>query len=101
MKGQESSQNLKGPFHLKFVLRYYIIKVTKKNLPRRRQFVSLSLDRFSQGPPDPADAKVVAYCEGCGGEIYGDEDIYVVGNAILHYDWECLERYVDPVVTKA
>jgi len=29
-EGQKSSLNLKGPFHLKFVLRYYIIKVTKR-----------------------------------------------------------------------
>jgi len=63
--------------------------------------MSTSLDRFSQGPSDPADAKVVALCEGCGGEIFEDEDVYVVNNAILHYDWECLLQYVDPAVTKA
>jgi len=63
--------------------------------------MSTLLDRFSQGPPDPADTKVVAYCEGCGGEIYEGEDIYVVDNATLHYDLECLERYVDPAIAKA
>jgi len=63
--------------------------------------MSTSLDRFSQGLPDPAGAKVVAYCEGCGGEIYEDEDIYVVDDVILHYDLECLVQYVDPEIAKA
>ena len=58
----------------------------------------MNLDRFSQGLPDPQEAEVKAYCEGCGGEIYPDEDVYVVDGEILHNEWECLVRYIDPDV---
>ena len=56
----------------------------------------MNLDRFSQGLPDPQDAEVMAYCEGCGGEIYPGEDVYCVNGDILHMEWECLYRYIDP-----
>ena len=56
------------------------------------------LDRFSQGLPDPQDAEVMAYCEGCGGEIYPGEDVYVVDGVILHAEWDCLVQYIDPEV---
>jgi hypothetical protein len=56
----------------------------------------MNLDRFSQGIPDPQDAEVITYCEGCGREIYTGEDVYVVNGAILHAEWECLRDYVDP-----
>lgn len=58
--------------------------------------MTVSLDRFAQGPPNPADAKVMAECAGCGGEIYEGEDVYVVENAILHADWDCLYQYINP-----
>ena len=59
----------------------------------------MNLDRFSQGLPDPQDAEVIAYCEGCGGEIYEGEDVYVVEDGeILHAEWECLVQYIDPEV---
>lgn len=58
----------------------------------------MNLDRFAQGLPDPQNAKVMAYCEGCGGEIYEGEDVYVVNGEILHDDWECLVQYIDPDV---
>jgi len=38
----------------------------------------MNLDRFSQGLPDLQDAKVVAHCDNCGGEIYA-------GQAFLEY----------------
>jgi len=56
----------------------------------------MNLDRFSQGLPDPQDAEVMAYCKGCGGEIYEGEDVYVVDGLILHAEWDCLYQYIDP-----
>ena len=58
--------------------------------------MAVNLDRFAQGPPDPQEAKVKAYCEGCGGEIYKDEEVYVVEGEILHAEWECLVKNIDP-----
>ena len=59
--------------------------------------MSVNLDRFAQGLPNPAEARVMAYCEGCGGEIYEGEDVYCVNGDIIHADWECLVLYIDPV----
>jgi len=56
------------------------------------------LNRFSQGLADPQEAKIMAHCAGCDGEIYEGEDVYRVNEAILHNDWECLVRYIDPEV---
>ena len=58
----------------------------------------MNLDRFSQGLPDPQDADVLAYCEGCRGEIYQGEDVYIADGVILHAEWECLVQYIDPEV---
>lgn len=58
----------------------------------------MNLDRFSQGLPDPQEAKVMAYCKGCGEEIYEGGDVYRVNGDILHNDWECLVLYIDPEV---
>jgi len=58
----------------------------------------MNLDRFSQGLPDPQDAEVMTYCEGCGGEIYPGEDVYCVNGDIIHAEWECLVQYIDPEV---
>jgi len=66
-----------------------------KNLLQEEDWC-MNLDRFSQGLPDPQDADVLAYCEGCGGEIYQGEEVYVVEGDILHAEWECLVRYIDP-----
>ena len=60
--------------------------------------MAVNLDRFAQGPPDPQEAEVMAYCEGCEGEIYEGEEVYVVENAILHADWDCVVQYIDPEV---
>ena len=38
--------------------------------------MAVNLDRFAQGIPDPQEAEVMAYCEGCGEEIYPREDVY-------------------------
>ena len=32
------------------------------------------MDRFSQGLPDPQEARVFCNCAGCGGEIYIGQD---------------------------
>jgi len=58
--------------------------------------MAVNLDRFAQGPPDPQEADIKAYCEGCGGEIYEGEDVYVVDGVILHAEWDCLYQYIDP-----
>lgn len=58
--------------------------------------MAVNLDRFAQGSPDPQEAKVKAYCEGCGGEIYEGEDVYVVDGVILHAERDCLYQYIDP-----
>ncbi len=58
--------------------------------------MAVNLARFAQGLPDPQEAEVKAYCEGCGGEIYQGEDVYVVDDVILHAEWDCLYQYIDP-----
>ena len=63
--------------------------------------MSVNLDRFAQGLPNPAEARVMAYCEGCGGEIYPREDVYCVNGDIIHAEWECLYHYIDPEFTTA
>jgi hypothetical protein len=60
--------------------------------------MAVNLDRFAQGLPDPQEAEVKAYCEGCGGEIYEGEDVYVVEGEILHAERECLVQYIDPEI---
>lgn len=54
----------------------------------------MDLDRFSQGMNDAQEEKVVAYCEGCGGEIYPGEDVYVYDGAILHNNLDCLRDFL-------
>ena len=61
-------------------------------------YMTVNLDRFSQGLPDPQEAKTMCYCQGCGGNIYPGEDVYVIDGDITHNDWECLVQYIDPVV---
>lgn len=58
--------------------------------------MAVNLDRFAQGLPDPQEAEVMTCCEGCGGEIYQGEDVYVVDGVILHAEWDCLYQYIDP-----
>ncbi len=57
--------------------------------------MTVSLDRFAQGPPNPADAKVMAECAGCGGEIYAGDFVYVLDGDIVHSDVDCLLSYLD------
>ena len=38
------------------------------------------------------------YCQGCGDEIYEGEEVYVINGDIMHADWECLVRYIDPEI---
>ena len=56
----------------------------------------MNLDRFSQGMPDPQEAKVMAYCKGCVKEIYEGEDVYVVDGNVLHAETDCLVMYINP-----
>ena len=53
----------------------------------------MNLDRFSQGLPDPQDADVLAYCDCCGKEIYEGEEVYIVYDAVIHAEDECLFGY--------
>jgi hypothetical protein len=57
--------------------------------------MSVCLDRFSQGLPDPADADVRTFCSGCGGEIYESNEVYVTNTGdILHADMDCVREYL-------
>lgn len=58
----------------------------------------MNLDRFSCGLPDPQAAKVMARCEGCGGEIYEANEVYCVNGDIIHADIMCLYKYIDPEI---
>ncbi len=58
----------------------------------------MNLDRFSWGLPDPQDAEVLAYCEGCGGEIYAGEVVYRIKGDIIHAEMECLREYMAPEI---
>ena len=58
--------------------------------------MSVNLDRFAQGLPDPLDIAPISFCEGCDMEIYPGEDVYVVDGYILHARVDCLVSYVSP-----
>ena len=58
--------------------------------------MSVNLDRFAQGLPDPQEALPLEQCQGCGGEIYPGEDVYVVDGYIIHARVDCLVSYVSP-----
>ena len=53
----------------------------------------MNLDRFSQGLPDPQEAEVKAYCEGCGGEIYEGENAFCYDGEYYHSP-ECLAEHL-------
>ena len=44
--------------------------------------MSVNLDRFAQGLPDPQNVAPLQYCHACGGEIYPGEDVYVSFNSL-------------------
>lgn len=56
--------------------------------------MSINLNRFAQGLPDPQDVAPVEFCEACGGEIYPGEDVYVLDGYIFHRDPDCLLIYM-------
>lgn len=41
------------------------------------------MDRFSQGLPDPQEAKVVDSCEECWGVIYEGQQVWKVGSDVF------------------
>ena len=55
-----------------------------------------AMDRFSQGLPDPADAKVMARCKACDAEIYEGEFVYRIEGDIICRDGGCLAEYIAP-----
>jgi len=59
------------------------------------------LDRFAQGRRDAQTEQPVAYCAGCGGEIYAQDDVYLLGSAVLHADKDCLLMYTNPIRSQA
>ena len=60
--------------------------------------LKISTDRFAQGLPDPQEASVACYCEGCGREIYEGEDVWLLNSGeIVHQDTDCLKDYIDPM----
>ena len=58
--------------------------------------MSVNLDRFAQGLPDPQNVAPLQYCHACGGEIYPGEDVYVIDGYIIHARVDCLVSYVSP-----
>lgn len=56
--------------------------------------LSVNLDRFSHGIKDPQEAKAMAYCAGCGGEIYENEYACVWDNQFFHRRFECIAEYL-------
>lgn len=42
--------------------------------------------------------KIITYCDGCGGEIYAGDMVYVISRygVILHADADCLIQYLEP-----
>ena len=52
------------------------------------------LDRFAQGHKDPQEELPVAYCAGCGGEIYPYDDVYIIGNDMVCQTVECVWLYL-------
>ncbi len=54
--------------------------------------------RVPDPPLDPPMPKILAYCAGCGGEIYKGEEVYEIDGDIIHKDSECLVSYIDPNV---
>jgi len=47
---------------------------------------------------DPQEAKAVARCLGCMEDIYEGETVYVVNGDLIHADYYCLMKYVDPKI---
>jgi len=61
--------------------------------------LTVNLDRFAQGLPDPQDVAPLEYCQGCGKEIYPGEEVYVTSDGyILHCDEDCVIRFVNPQI---
>ena len=54
---------------------------------------TVSMDRFSQGRPDPQDAEPLGRCDGCGREIYPGALVHVFDGDIIHASYSCLRRY--------
>mgnify|MGYP000931013944 CR=1 FL=1 len=59
-----------------------------------RTYGSPSLDRFSQGRPDPQEAPVVAYCDVCHAELYRLDEVYKVDGGVICADLDCLVDYI-------
>ncbi|NPV90115.1 MAG: hypothetical protein HPY50_04975 [Firmicutes bacterium] len=62
----------------------------------------MNLDRFAHGLPDDQEAPVLAYCAGCGGEIYPGEIICQMDQGeLLHWEGRCLVSYFRPLTVWA
>jgi hypothetical protein len=56
----------------------------------------MDLDRFAVGLPDAQDARVVALCASCDGEIYSGEIVYrTQSGTLLHANYDCVCDYFD------
>jgi hypothetical protein len=58
------------------------------------------MDRFTQGLPDPQEAKVFDHCEECGGEIYHGQ-LATHMNGTLFCSDKCLFHYLGAVTITA
>lgn len=45
------------------------------------------------------EPQIVAYCDGCGEEIYEGDDVYVFEDVILHQEARCCEDYIGHFAT--
>lgn len=58
--------------------------------------MTVDLDRFSQGLPDPQNVAPLEQCQACGREIYPGEDVYILDGYIIHATVDCLISFVKP-----
>ena len=54
------------------------------------------IEKYGYLEPEP---KVIAYCDGCGEEIYEGDDVYVFEDVMLHQDAHCCEDYIGHFAT--
>lgn len=60
---------------------------------------TVSMDRFSQGRPDPQDAEPIAKCAQCGKPFHEGEDVYALpGGDVVCWGPYCLRQYVGATI---
>ena len=57
----------------------------------------VSMDRFSQGRPDPCDSEPIGRCDWCGRLFYDGDEVYLVDGGIICEDRDCWKGYFEVV----